>query len=64
MTMTQKVNNMIYNMTTQNCGLAASVMRHAKIAAHNAFGRLFLALLMMLLNLVMAFAVQTARPIH
>ena len=34
--MTQKVNNIINNMTTQNYGHAASVMRHAKIAAHNA----------------------------
>ena len=50
MTMKQKADYMINNMATQNDGHAASVMRHATMAPHNAFGRLFLTLLMMLLT--------------
>ena len=43
-------------MATQNYGLAASVMRHATIATHNALGRLFLTLFMMLLTTASAWA--------
>ena len=51
-------------MRIQNCGLAASVMRHAEIAFHNAFGRLFLTLLMMLLTAMTAGAWSAREPLR